>query len=372
MSMAGEARQRIEATAAYMERHLDENVTRETLAALAGMNPEHYSRLFRKYMGASPIDYLTGLRMERAKTLMRQSEAPIAVIARQVGFTDPYYFSRRFRQAVGLPPLSYRRKPQQRIVALDYYEHFRLLGIEPVGADGSMVSGSFPDWSATALDVSGFDSRPDAERIRALKPDLIVTAREELEPALAAIGKTVVLNMHKDPVYEQLRAIASLTGRNEEADRWIAAYEERAARLRQKLSAAAGHSDRSAAVLRIRGNLLQVYGTLNMGYPLYRSLLLEPPEKIRLQSLCNHYFHSSVIAPEELPYYAAHHLFVVLQPDSASRQVWDRIRTMPAWRQFPAVRNGNVYEVDVRRWLAFDPISIMRQMDEAASLLLAR
>jgi AraC-like DNA-binding protein len=366
--MAADARKRIEATAAYMERHLNEPVTRETLAELADMNPEHYSRLFRKYIGTSPIDYMTELRITRAKSLIRQGDLSIVEIARQVGFVDPYYFSRRFKQAVGVSPSLYRLHRQKRIVALDYYEYFRMFGIEPVGVNGCKVSGYFADWTETATDVYGPGSMLDIERLRKLEPDLIVTAEEELEPALSAIGTTVVLQMYKDPVYDQLATIAGLTDKADDAAQWIKAYEERSSLLRHKLaSAGVGNT---AAVLRIRGSMLQIYGMMNMGYPLYRSLLFDPPEKIKLQSLCNRHFHSSVIVPKELPFYEADHLFVVLQPDRSTQTYWEQIRAMDIWCNYPAVRRGNVYEVDVRRWLAYDPASIAGQMDEAASLVL--
>lgn len=366
--METEARRRIDATAAYMERHLHELLTRETLAAMAGLSPEHYSRLFRKFKGKSPVDYLTELRMERAKGLMLQSGLPIVAIARQVGYVDPYYFSRRFRQVVGLSPSAYRSKPQKRVVALDYYEYFRLLGLEPVGTDGGGISGFFPDWARKAIGVTGRDRMPDIERIRRLEPDLIVTARQELEPSLAVIAPTQVLDMEKDPIYEQLPAISRLIGKTDEAAAWLAGYEREAAHLRKRLYESGAAT--TAAILRIRGSWLQMYGMMNMGYPLYRSLQLAPPERIGLQTACNRHFHSSVIAPEELPYYAASHLFVVLQQDRASRAAWERLRLTDEWRQFPAVRAGRVYEVDVRRWLAYDPVSIAGQMKEAAELLL--
>lgn len=366
--MNAQTKRRIEATAAYMKQHMHETITREALAELAGMTPEHYSRLFRKCTGQSPIDYLTGLRMERAKHLMRDSGHPIVAIARQVGFSDPYYFSRRFRQVFGQAPSDYRASPRQRIVALDYYEYFRLLGTSPVGTDGGGVSGFFADWTSRTTAVTGRDRMPDLERIRSLKPDLIVTAREELEPALSAIAPTKVLPMEKDPVGEQLPAIAELVGKQDEAAAWSAQYNREADELRARLYT--GGPAPSAAVLRIRDCWLQMYGTMNMGYPLYRALRMSPPERIRLQTLCNRHFHSSLIAPEELPYYACDHLFIVLQPDRASRIAWEKLRATEAWRQHPAVQAGRVYEVDVRRWLAYDPFSIQGQMNEAAALML--
>jgi AraC-like DNA-binding protein len=52
--------------------------------------------------------YLRGLRMDRAKRLLREEELTVAQVADAVGFSDPYHFSRVFRQHVGMPPSRYR------------------------------------------------------------------------------------------------------------------------------------------------------------------------------------------------------------------------------------------------------------------------
>ncbi|MNC09437.1 HTH-type transcriptional activator Btr [compost metagenome] len=364
-----EAAAKIEKTIAYMERHLHENITREDLAAQAGLNPEHYSRMFRKCKGTSPVEYITQLRMERAKKLLRGTTMSIGEIARQIGFEDPYYFSRRFKQMVGITPSDYIKSPQQRIVTLDYYGHCRALGIEPIGTDSRDVSGFFPDWATRTQDVGSTDEPLfEMDKIAALQPDIILTSRKELQEQLSSLAPTVVVDMNQDPIYEQFPMIAKTLDKEREALDWVRAYEEQAVLLRKK--AAAAVSGGTVAILRVRDGWLQMYGVMNMGYPLYRSLQLKPPDKIQWQSECNAYFHSSVIELEELRFYTADHVFVVLQPDAGAQRMWERVRLSPAWNAFPAVRSGHIYQLDVRRWLAFDPVSIEKQMNEAVDLLL--
>ncbi len=66
------------------------------------------SRLFRKYTGQSYNQYLTGLRMERAKQLMRENrELFVRDIAEMTGYRDQFYFSRIFHAYTGKSPADY-------------------------------------------------------------------------------------------------------------------------------------------------------------------------------------------------------------------------------------------------------------------------
>ncbi|MDF2668645.1 MAG: hypothetical protein K0R67_951 [Paenibacillus sp.] len=366
-------RERIEASAVFMEQHMHENVTRGALSKIAGMNPEYYSRMFTKYRGLSPIEYLTKLRMDMAKQLLQNTDVPIKQIAKLVGFEDPYYFSRRFKQEVGLAPSLYMKQSEQRIVALSYYGHLRTLGFQPVGAAIDGGAGYYSDWADYAQEVSCLQSPYyDYGRIEQLHPQIIFTDRKEKEKdkPLSELAEVYVVDLEQDPIYEQLTSIASHMNKEHEALEWVNAYELRASELRKRLKGTLG--EERVAILRIRANLLQVYGNMIMGYPLYRSLELNPPMRMTTQFAINRHFHSNVISIDELSYYAAEHIFVVIQPGSEHEQVWESIQALTAWKEYPAVLKGNVYPVEMQRWLAYDPQSIMMQMEEAAEHLLTR
>jgi AraC-like DNA-binding protein len=74
------------------------------LANIAGLSISHYSRLFKKYIGLSPIDYLTHLRIDRAKELLVLSDVRIKEVSQNVGYVDELYFSRTFKRIVGVSP----------------------------------------------------------------------------------------------------------------------------------------------------------------------------------------------------------------------------------------------------------------------------
>lgn len=107
---AGGTTAAIELTQDYMVQHYQEALTLESLAQLAGLSVSHYSRLFKKVIGYSPIDYLTHLRMDRAKELLVLSDYRLKSIAQSVGYGDEFYFSRIFKKVVGLSPRDYVKR----------------------------------------------------------------------------------------------------------------------------------------------------------------------------------------------------------------------------------------------------------------------
>lgn len=84
-----------------------------TVAALAAelhLSPAHFSRLFKKHTGQSPLDFLVETRLARARHLLRETHLSIGEIAERLDYADVYFFSRQFKQKTGLPPLAYRRQ----------------------------------------------------------------------------------------------------------------------------------------------------------------------------------------------------------------------------------------------------------------------
>lgn len=94
---------------AYIEEHLDERVTLDDLARVAGVSRFHFARQFRLRTGESPMGFLLRARVERAKRLLRETSAAIGDIAAMLGFADQSHFTRTFKRLVGMPPSAYGR-----------------------------------------------------------------------------------------------------------------------------------------------------------------------------------------------------------------------------------------------------------------------
>ena len=76
-----------------------------------GFDKDYLRRCFKKEVGKTPLEYLTSLRMEQAKTLLiQQTFSGVEAVATACGFSDPFYFSTCFKRHVGTSPLQYRKQ----------------------------------------------------------------------------------------------------------------------------------------------------------------------------------------------------------------------------------------------------------------------
>lgn len=117
----GEApRQALPAAVERAHAYLHERLEREPnapihladLAAAAGVNREHLCRLFATSTGRSPMETVRLTRLDRAAELLARSNYMVSEIATIAGFSSPYHFSRRFKEAFGAAPRDYRRRIQ--------------------------------------------------------------------------------------------------------------------------------------------------------------------------------------------------------------------------------------------------------------------
>ena len=75
-----------------------------------GFNIDYFRRCFKKEVGASPLEYITDLRLNRAKTmLLQETFVSIEDVAHSCGFNDSFYFSTCFKKHNGISPLQYRK-----------------------------------------------------------------------------------------------------------------------------------------------------------------------------------------------------------------------------------------------------------------------
>lgn len=105
-----QARSRLDVIALqrFMQQHLQESLSLEQLAAVAGMEKFHFAKTFRRLVGQAPLQHFQHLRMARACAWLDAGEERIAVIAQRLGYDDAPYFSRQFRQVIGMSPTAYR------------------------------------------------------------------------------------------------------------------------------------------------------------------------------------------------------------------------------------------------------------------------
>ena len=72
------------------------------------ISPYYFSKIFKEATGENFIEYLTNLRIEKAKELLDNTEMSMKEICLEVGYSNPNYFSRIFKKSVGVSPTEYK------------------------------------------------------------------------------------------------------------------------------------------------------------------------------------------------------------------------------------------------------------------------
>jgi AraC-like DNA-binding protein/quercetin dioxygenase-like cupin family protein len=93
----------------HVQEHFLRLKTLEQLAQECHLDAAYLCRLFRRYDHQSPYQYLLRLKLNAAAELMQSSEVLVKQVAEQVGFSDPFHFSRAFKSVFGLSPDAFRR-----------------------------------------------------------------------------------------------------------------------------------------------------------------------------------------------------------------------------------------------------------------------
>lgn len=111
--------ERIDGIKKYIRDHIDEPLTREALAEVAGFSVPHFHRIFTAQLGENIASYVRRVRLERAGRKLRMGAVDITQVALAAGYDSHTAFSRAFKQQYGLSPSEFRQ--------LDCYSATQLL-----------------------------------------------------------------------------------------------------------------------------------------------------------------------------------------------------------------------------------------------------
>lgn len=94
----------------YINSHIEEEISRNTLAGLVYMSPDHMTRVFKKTMGMTISDYILDKKMENAANLLVNTNFSISYIASNIGYSNISHFSGAFKKKYDMTPSEYRKE----------------------------------------------------------------------------------------------------------------------------------------------------------------------------------------------------------------------------------------------------------------------
>ncbi|WP_088549295.1 AraC family transcriptional regulator [Paenibacillus aquistagni] len=100
----------VERAGAYIQERYQEELSLEEVAEQVHLNPHYFSKVFKQQTGETFIDYVTRLRIDKAKALILEGQFSLKEVCYMIGYKDPNYFSRVFKKVTGVTPTEYRTR----------------------------------------------------------------------------------------------------------------------------------------------------------------------------------------------------------------------------------------------------------------------
>lgn len=98
----------IEMSKEYIKNNFNRDISLDEVSRVANISPYYFSKIFKEGTGENFIEYLTGIRIDKAKELLSTTEYSMKEICSMCGYSDPNYFSRSFKKNVGVTPTEYK------------------------------------------------------------------------------------------------------------------------------------------------------------------------------------------------------------------------------------------------------------------------
>lgn len=257
----------------------------------------------------------------------------------------------------------------QRIVDVTafYTGFFVALGAPLAGAMDNALAN--PYLKGKVDGVANLGTVPSPESILALKPDLIIAYKgtDEIDQ-LAKIAPVVAVEYGKLPYKEQMIEFGKLTGKEAEASAWVDQWEKKIADLKPKVQAAVGA--KTVSILNPYAKGLYVFGH-NFGRGgeiIYGEFGLKAPEEAQKAAIDSGTGWASITL-EKLPEFAGDIIFTCPWSGDTSdpKIVYDNA----LWTTLPAVKAGNVFQLNPAADTYNDPVSLDAQLDFIANSLLS-
>ncbi|MGG3744728.1 AraC family transcriptional regulator [Paenibacillus chibensis] len=361
----------LERAKAMIEERYAEELTIDRLAEVAGFSVNYFADMFKKTYDRSVMDYVTQVRMNKAKQLMLGSESLLREIAHAVGYRDEFYFSRKFKKEFGLSPTAYMKIKRNKIAL---YGSTALLGYMTPLEMIPFAAPLHPKWSAEyhtlALEIpvhldayrQNHNKADNLAKLEEVQPDRIICIKEldlwEKEK-LRQIAPVYELSLETEDWQGELRQLAFELDRTEEAEQWLKAFTRNISRQQQLVSQ--GLQNASVIALRVCGQRLTCNHSRAVQEVLVHLL------GCRLSDLPGGM--NSEVTMNDLNSAEAENMLVLVRQDSETLAFWKQLSASPEWLSLRPVRTGRVHTISSYPWREYSPMAIERMVERAVKIL---
>ncbi|AUM63339.1 AraC family transcriptional regulator [Brevibacillus laterosporus] len=356
----------------YIDTHFNKNLCVEDLAKIAGVSSKYFGELFKKTYGIGAIEYVTKVRMNQAKQFMSRPQVRLKDVAHQIGYNDEFYFSRKFKQEVGVSPTTYMKQRQKKVAI---YSH-RLLGYVLALQVIPYAAPLHPKWSSiyyekyrTEIPIHLSAYRVDyrwesnIEVLEQIHPDLIISI-DQLEgkekAKLEQAGSVSYVSWSDTDWRAQFLQTAELLQVPQDADKWLTSYDHKVKMIREEISGVVKND--TFLIVRLLKQNIYVYSNPSMTQVFYGDLQMIPAHPLHDVGI------DEKITIQKLAEYDPDHILVLACPESETLHYWKQLQMRPEWQQIRAVRLNNVHEIFSNPWRDYSPLAHERLIEDVYRL----
>ncbi|MDJ0286548.1 MULTISPECIES: AraC family transcriptional regulator [Bacillus] len=358
-------------TKQYIDQHSEEPLSLTSLSHMAGISANHYSELFKKHFDVSVTDYITKKRLARAKQFMAKGHAKLKDIAQDIGYQDPYYFSRIFKKKTGITPSAYMKSRQRKMAA---YGHSILGQLTPIHII-PYAAPLHPKWTAhdfehyaeeIPIHLSAHRINEHAEanlqQLKEAQPELIIAndhVTEEEKQVLKTICPVHFVPFTQLDWRAQFRQTALFLNETREAEEWLLHYEELV--IQAKKACLIDHPPRTVLPLRIFQDQLYLSVNRTMAEVIFHDIGLLPAfqndgqlieKKISIHSI-------QQLDPDAI--------FLLLHKEPKTIAFYQKLKQQEAWQNLKAVTQQAVYPLASDPWREYTAASHQRVIQDLLS-----
>ncbi|HDR7944165.1 TPA: AraC family transcriptional regulator [Bacillus wiedmannii] len=348
----------------YINLHSHQSLTRDEVAKYFGYHPNYFSERIKKDTGWSFSDYLTHMRMDKAKLLLLDPNYTVNEVARKVGYQDGLYLSRKFKQQMGITPTQFRNgRNYKRIFTYQFTGALMATGIKPKGVfswAANVPEYLHSDLSGTVFVQDGEDLSP--ELWINLKPDLIIAPtylyqEPQLIEQMEKFAPVLMMDWDKNDRIEDVRTIARIVGREEETETWIQCYKKKAKKAKEQILSVLGKEETVGLYELRNDNRVGIWRPSARGaYNLYKMMELNVPQAIRKEVI---YPNKHLTVPESrIEQYAADHMLVVVHSNEQTTRLFES----EAWLNLRQQKK-KVYILQLQDFWASEGVCLEKQLD---------
>ncbi|WP_017812778.1 ABC transporter substrate-binding protein [Paenibacillus shenyangensis] len=259
----------------------------------------------------------------------------------------------------------------ERIVSTYYHGTLIALGLKPVAATKEWWMGS-PFLKEQEQGIEDVGTPTSIEKVMSLNPDLIVINDFDVKSydQFSQIAPTLYVpyTAYNNPK-EEIQMFGKLLGREQQAQAWLAQYDEAARAAREKIKDVVKPGE-TAVLINVREKNISILGDNygRGGYALYDALQFKPLDNVKKEVIDSR----KQILPiqmENLPdYLNADRIFICFNDGTTEAQK-KAVLNSAVWNSLPAVKNGQVYDLPYDTFSYYDPTSIVGQIGVLADMI---